>query len=148
MAIITPAAPHSHPTLRSLLSIADRARARLEQELTASGVTFQQYNVLRILADAGPAGVPTLEVAERLMERAPGITRLMDRLERLGFVSRTRGEDRRRVMCAITPIGTELVGAVQPAVAEIEESVVRCLNPNVLGALNHFLNRIRGAMKE
>ena len=148
MATIPPSASRTLPAIRSLLSIADRTRARLEQELTARGITFQQYNVLSILADAGPEGIPTLEVAERLMERAPGITRLMDRLERLGFVSRTRGEDRRRVLCAITPRGAELVGAVQPAVVEIEESIVRCLNANELGALNHFLGRIRAGMKE
>ena len=139
-----PTAPsRHHAVVRSLLSIADHVRARLERDLAARGITFQQYNVLVILADAGPEGVPTLEVAERLMERAPGITRLMDRLERQGFVTRTRGQDRRKVLCSITPQGLELVESIRPAVSQFEESVVGCLNPNELGALNHFLNRMR-----
>lgn len=133
----------THTAIRSLLSIADRIRAILERELAGHGITFQQYNVLRILADAGPEGLPTLEVADRLLERAPGVTRLMDRLERRGLVTRTRGKDRRQVLCALTEAGASLVHGMHPAVTLAEQSAVSCLNPNELGALDHFLNRIR-----
>ena len=98
-----------------------------------------------ILADAGSEGLPTLEVAERLLERAPGVTRLMDRLERRGLVTRRGGEDRRQVFCAATDSGAAIVGQLRPTVALAEEAVVSCLNPHELGVLNHFLNRICAA---
>jgi hypothetical protein len=53
-------------------------------------ITSQQYNVLRILRGAGLGGLPTLDIAERLIEQAPGITRLLDRLEGKKLVRRER----------------------------------------------------------
>jgi hypothetical protein len=55
---------------------------RLAGVVEPHGVTLQQYNVLRILRGAGEGGLPTLEIAQRMIEHAPGITRLLDRLER------------------------------------------------------------------
>src|SRR5260370_3464978 len=52
------------------------------------GITSQQFNVLRILRGAGLGGLPTLDIAERMIEQAPGITRLLDRLERKKLVPR------------------------------------------------------------
>ncbi|HEU4827974.1 MAG TPA: MarR family transcriptional regulator [Gemmatimonadales bacterium] len=127
----------------SLLAISDGVRRVLERDLDTRDITFQQYNVLRILAPAGAEGLATLAVAERLLERTPGVTRLMDRLERQGFVSRTRGSDRRQVLCSITEAGAALVTELQPSVERAEQSVLACLNPNELGALQHFLNRLR-----
>ena len=48
---------------------------------TQHGITSQQFNVLRILRGAGLGGLPTLDIAEKMIEQAPGITRLLDRLE-------------------------------------------------------------------
>jgi DNA-binding MarR family transcriptional regulator len=137
-----------HAAIRSLLAIADRIRGGLERELTPHEITFQQYNVLRILADAGAEGLPTLEVAERLMERTPGITRLMDRLEGRGLVTRKRGADRRQVLCSISDAGAKVVTELHPTVAAVEQSAVIGLNPNELGAFNHFLNRIRAGIRD
>lgn len=127
----------------SLLGIAEGVRRRLEGDLAAHGITLQQFSVLRVLVEAGEAGLPTLAVADRLLERAPGVTRLMDRLERQGLVVRARGTDRRQVICAASPAGAALVAKVLPGVTQVEESIVACLNPNELGALMHFLNRVR-----
>jgi DNA-binding MarR family transcriptional regulator len=141
-------APPRHQTaLRALLAIADEVRNVVEREVLDRGITFQQYNVLRILADADAEGLPTLVVAERLLERAPGVTRLMDRLERQGLAARTRGADRRQVFCAITEKGSSLLNDLRPRVERAEESVVSGLNPNELAALSHFLNRIRSRLR-
>src|SRR3954469_12194729 len=76
----------------------DRLRA-LEDELFARHrLTAQQYNALRLLRGVHPAGRRTLELAARLISRAPDITRLIDRLETRGLVERTRLEDNRRVV--------------------------------------------------
>src|SRR6478735_11133973 len=75
----------------------DRLRA-LEDELFAQhDLTPQQYNALRLLRAVHPAGLRTLELASRLISRAPDITRLIDRLEGRGLVCRTRLADNRRV---------------------------------------------------
>ena len=67
------------------------------------GITSQQFNVLRILRGAGLGGLPTLDIAERMIEQAPGITRLLDRLEGKKLVRRERPADnRRQVLCYIT----------------------------------------------
>ena len=74
------------------------------------GITSQQFSVLRILRGAGLGGLPTLVIAERMIEQAPGITRLLDRLEGKKLVRRERPSDnRRQVLCYITKPGLDLL---------------------------------------
>ncbi|MDH3271649.1 MAG: MarR family transcriptional regulator [Gemmatimonadota bacterium] len=79
----------------ALLRTADDSKRFISHVLEPAGVTLQQYNVLRILRGAGKDGLPTLVVGERMVERTPGVTRLIDRMERKGWVERSRcTEDR------------------------------------------------------
>jgi DNA-binding MarR family transcriptional regulator len=104
-----------------LLRTADLLRRMLEQALEPLGVTAQQYNVLRILRGARPEPLPTLEIAERMIERTPGITRLLDRLEAKKLVRRDRCEsDRRQVLCTITAAGLDLLRDADAIVSDIE----------------------------
>ena len=88
-------------------------------------VTLQQYNVLRILRGAGPAGLPTLEIAARMIERSPGITRLLDRLEARGLVRRVRcPDDRRQVIGHATDKAARLLSALErPLAGAIRQSL-------------------------
>ncbi len=87
----------------SVLKTADVLRRRIAKALESTGLSNEQYNVLRILRGAGKAGLPTLDVASRMIEQAPAITRLMDKLEAKKLVHRVRcKEDRRQVLCYIT----------------------------------------------
>lgn len=88
----------------------DRLRA-LEDDLFAGyDLTAQQYNVLRLLKAARPDTVPTLALGERLVSRAPDVTRMIDRLEDRGLVGRERQPgDRRVVRVGITDAGLALV---------------------------------------
>jgi DNA-binding MarR family transcriptional regulator len=97
----------------------DRLRA-LEDELFARyDLTAQQYNALRLLKAARPETMPTLLLADRLVSRAPDITRMIDRLEERGLVSRERlKEDRRVVRVAITTTGLTLVKEIAGPLAE------------------------------
>ena len=79
-----------------LLRTADVIRRYFDSVVEPQGLTLQQYNVLRILRGAGPDGLPTLEVADRMVERAPGITRMLDRLMAKGLVVRERSTRDRR----------------------------------------------------
>src|SRR5438128_7791686 len=88
----------------ALMRTADLVRRHATALLEPHGLTLQQYNVLRILRGAGADGLPTLEIADRMIEQTPGITRLLDRLEAKELVRRQRcPKDRRQHLCWITP---------------------------------------------
>jgi DNA-binding MarR family transcriptional regulator len=127
-----------------LMRTADLLRRLLEQALEPSGVTAQQYNVLRILRGARPESLPTLEIAERMIERTPGITRLLDRLEAKKLVRRDRCEsDRRQVLCTITAAGLELLRDVDAVVNDIESRSLSRLGEVKLRQLIQLLDAIR-----
>jgi DNA-binding MarR family transcriptional regulator len=105
--------------LVALMRTASLVRRAIGQRVEAYGISPAQYNVLRILRGAGPDGLPTLVVRERLIEEAPGITRVMDKLEEAGHVSRKRAKDDRRVVhCVITDQGLRLLTAMDVLVRE------------------------------
>ena len=106
-----------------LLSVADRLRQGLSTVLQRHDVTLAQYNVMRALRDAPPEGLPTLVAGAQLIEHAPGITRMMDRLEAKGWVTRARSlEDRRQVLCSLTATARELVDALEDPMARAMEA--------------------------
>jgi DNA-binding MarR family transcriptional regulator len=79
------------------------------QVLKKEDLSPTQYNVLRILRGA-PDGLPCGEIANRMITRDPDITRLLDRLEKRGLISRSREtKDRRTVMARITADGLKLL---------------------------------------
>ena len=119
-----------------LFRTADHLRRLLCSVVEPGGITLQQYNVLRILRGAGTSGLPTLEIADRMIEQAPGVTRILDRMELKGLVSRERcAEDRRQVLCYITGAGSALLaaldepmhGAARQAMAPLRAGDVRLL---------------------
>src|SRR4051812_27911300 len=100
----------AHEALLSVLRTAAVVQRITAQVVEPSGITVQQYNVLRILRGAGEAGLPTLAIRDRMVEEAAGITRLLDKLESAGHVVRERSTpDRRQVLCHITPKGVALL---------------------------------------
>src|SRR6187402_3588679 len=72
-----------------------RTAAALEhtfaQAIKGYEVTSTQYNVLRILRGAGSEGLCRNEVGQRLVTKVPDVTRLLDRMEAAGLISRERG---------------------------------------------------------
>ena len=91
----------------------------LEELLKGAGVSLTQYNVLRILRGAGPEGLTRNEIRDRLVNRMPDVTRLLDRMEDAGWVSRVRGtEDRRCVATHLTKSGRSLVDSLDAPVNE------------------------------
>ncbi len=99
--------PFPHPADEAFLNLQRTAgwlMRSVEETLRSFGLTHPQYNVLRILAGAGAGGLPCGEISKRLITRDPDITRLLDRMQKLGHVERGRGiEDRRVVRAHITP---------------------------------------------
>lgn len=97
----------------------DRLKLLEEDVFGQVGLSAQQYNALRLLQSAHPASMPTLELGSRLISRAPDMTRLLDRLEQRGLLSRERRPDNRRVVeVSITPKGLELLDGIHGKVQE------------------------------
>jgi DNA-binding MarR family transcriptional regulator len=103
----------------ALLSVAVAAGAindLVDEICEEYGLTRQQFNVLRILRGVHPEGHPRCEIAQRMVERAPDVTRLVDRLQARGLVRRVRGgHDQRQAITRITPKGLKLLETIQPA---------------------------------
>lgn len=128
----------------AILRTADVVRSALAAVIEPQGITMQQYNVLRILRGAYPEPLATLEIGDRLIERTPGITRLLDRLEEKELVRRQRcAEDRRQVHCWITAAGLELLGQLDGPVDRADDEVVSGLTREELVVLNELLERVR-----
>lgn len=139
----------SQEAFLALLRTADDMRRRVSQVLEPAGVTLQQYNVLRILRGAGPNGLATLAIAERMVERTPGVTRLIDRMEEKGWVTRVRcTEDRRRVWCRITEQGLHLLAPLDPQVNAVDDSLEQVLEQDELAALIRYLDLLRDRLNQ
>jgi len=153
---------HQMPGRRMALADADCAlaglRVALEMMLAAERVrwpylellagegdlTLQQYNVLRILRGAGASGLPTLDIVERMVEEAPGITRLIDRLESKKLVVRKRCKtDRRQVFCCITERGLALLDGLDEPLHAAEKAALGALSEKQLGQLLSLLDKAR-----
>jgi DNA-binding MarR family transcriptional regulator len=132
-----------------LMRTADVVKRQLARAVEPEGITLQQYNVLRILRGSGDDGLPTLEIAQRMIEQAPGITRLMDRLEAKRLVRRERcPHDRRQVLCWITPSGRRVLDGLEAPVAEAGRHALRLLERAQLALLVRSLDAIRAAHDE
>lgn len=131
----------------SLLRTADLARNRFTDLFGPEGVTFQQYNVLRILRGAGPAGLPTLEIGARMIERTPGVTRIIDRLEAKGWVERERcATDRRQVFCRITPAGSALLARLDRPVDANDDAMFADIPEGDLEVFIRVLDELRSSL--
>ena len=102
-----------------------------------------QYNVLRILRGS-PEGLPCSEIANRMITRDPDVTRLLDRMEKRGLISRSRdSKDRRTVIGKITPQGLKLLARLDEPVQEIHRRQLGHLGRNRLRALTELLAAAR-----
>jgi DNA-binding MarR family transcriptional regulator len=111
--------------------------------LKAEDLSLTQYNVLRILRGA-PQGLPCGEIASRMITRDPDVTRLLDRMEKRGLISRAReSRDRRMVRARITPEGLKLVDRMDEPVQKIHRRQLGHLGKDRLRALGEILTAAR-----
>ncbi len=138
----------SEEAVVGLLLTADAIERRLNEVVEPEGITGQQFNVLRILRGTHPEPLPTLEIAARMIEKTPGITRLLDRLDAKGLARRDRGtDDRRCVYCRITPKGLELLARLDEPVHQVATSAFRgtraIARRELIAALDHVREALR-----
>lgn len=116
----------------------------VDRVLGPHGLSMTQYNVLRILRGAGPDGLCRNEIGQRLITRMPDVTRLLDRMEAAGLVSRIRStEDRRLVNTSLTKRGRTLVDDLDPEIARVHREQLGHLTDTELRTLVALLNRAR-----
>jgi DNA-binding MarR family transcriptional regulator len=95
----------------------DRLRIEEDSLFESVGLTAQQYNALRLLRGKHPGSLATLDLAERLVSRAPDITRLLDKLERRKLIRRERPASNRRIVAVrVTDAGLRLLETLDEAV--------------------------------
>jgi DNA-binding MarR family transcriptional regulator len=139
-----PFASRSEEAVIGLMRTADVIRRRLCAVLEEEDITAQQYNVLRILRGAGERGLPTLEIADRMIEQAPGITRMIDRLIAKQLVIRERcAEDRRVVYGAITEEGRRMLARLDDPVQQADRAALDALTAEDLRKLITLLDAVR-----
>ncbi len=128
----------------NLLRTADALQAELVAVLKPTGLSQTGFNVLHILRGAGEYGLTSREVGQRMITRDPDLTRLLDRLETRGLVTRLRCEkDRRRVYSKLTPAGAQLLAEYDgPVVAKLHETLAH-LGPEKLAKLTELLIEAR-----
>ena len=116
-----------------------------DEVLKPHGISAQQFNVLRILRGAEPDGLCRNELRDRMLSRMPDMTRLLDRMEEAGLVSRERGDrDRRLVRTNITPHGLAILAELDDKVVAEHERSLGHLTEDQLRTLIALLTLARG----
>ena len=129
-----------------LLRTTDMLSRGLVTILKPEDLSSTQYNVLRILRGA-PEGLPCGEIAKRMITRDPDITRLLDRLEKFGLISRSReARDRRTVMARITDAGLKLLARLDEPVQEAHRKQLGHLGRERLRLLTDLLREARSQL--
>ena len=128
----------------NVVRTADVLRHALRQGLKPYGITETQYNALRILRGAGEHGLTCSEIAHRLISHDPDITRLLGRMEREGWVLRTRDDkDRRTVLTQITPKGLKKLDELDGLVVEVVNRLLAHVGKEDLQMLVRLLENVR-----
>lgn len=139
-----PFARRSEEALVSIMRTAAILDHVWQDALKGFGVTPTQYNVLRILRGAGKDGLCGREVGERLVSKVPDVSRLLDRMEDLGLMTRERDPaDRRHVTARITPKGLKILVEVEPTLRALEERFTGAVPAGALKDLIDTLGTIR-----
>jgi DNA-binding MarR family transcriptional regulator len=128
----------------NVLRTADVLQQRITAVLKPFKLSPSQYNVLRILRGAGPEGLACRVIGQRMITRDPDITRLLDRLETRGLLTRRRDQKDRRVITArVTPDGLRLLEMLDQPIAEGGRQALQHLGEQRLKTLIELLEFAR-----
>ncbi len=134
--------------LVSLLRTTDVLRERFEQIIRPFNISMTQYNVLRILRGAEPAGRTCGEIGERMIAREPDVTRLLERMDKAGLIKRTRdSQDRRVVVTRITSGGLKLLDELEPMLRELD-GLLKPMGERKIETMLKLLDEVREHVRE
>jgi DNA-binding MarR family transcriptional regulator len=138
-----PFASRAQEAALNLARTNDRIAIRFERLFRDYGLTPSQYNILRIVRGEGKP-LPILEIASRTVTVVPGITGLIDRLEKAEFAARRRcTEDRRVIYVEILPKGLEVLGRLDQPVLDLHRELMGHLSDKELKELIRLLEKVR-----
>ncbi len=130
----------------AIMRTSDLLENRLARLLRENGLTLSQYNVLRILRGEGKP-LPCLEVAERMIQVAPAITRVVDQLLSLELISKTQSNaDRRIFTVELKPAALQLLAELDQPVLDLHATLMNGVNKSDLKFLIQTLEAIRAAI--
>lgn len=136
-----------HEAMLSILVCSDSVSRALDELVAPFGITSAQYNVLRILRGVYPNGHPRREISSRMIQVSPDVTRLIDRLEKNGFVHRTKGvEDKRQSVTIISKKGLDALESIQPHLATFEMRLFKDISDNEALVLTKLCDKLLGSM--
>src|SRR5437667_12489938 len=128
----------------ALLETADTIGQEAEQLVKTAGLTGAQYNVLRILRGAEPKGLACRAIGDRMISHDPDMTRLLDRMEKRGLISRERqSDDRRVVKTRITAPGLGLLKPLDQPAHDPHKRQFRHMSAARLKILSDLLEEVR-----
>lgn len=134
------------PRVEAVLNLylaANHMRKFSEQVCSDFGISHQQYNILRILRGAHPDGLRCADIRDRMLDRAPDITRRLDSLVEMGLVERERSDDdRRAVISKITKKGLDLLKRMDEPITGLEDILADRLTLKECKQLSDLLEKI------
>lgn len=137
--------PH-HEALLGLMLANATIESMLDEAFQGTGLTQPQYNVLRILNGAHPGAHPRGEIARRMVRRAPDLTRMLDRLVRMGLVEREKGDrDHRQSLARITGKGRALLDQLHPRVQQMHHLLANRMSAPEAQQLADLLEKVYGS---
>jgi len=141
----------AHEAMLALMVTASQIQSDSDKLCNAFGISSQQYNILRILRGAetdGSHGRSCGEIAERMIDRAPDVTRRIDALVKAGLVERDRSdEDRRVVLTRITKKGLALLEKMHPEMVAREQKLLESIPDQDLAELTRVCEQLLAAMQ-
>jgi DNA-binding MarR family transcriptional regulator len=139
--------PFANIEEEALLSIrrtSERLQHHTVQIFKPHGITPTQYNVLRILREAGDNGLRCSEIGERLVSSDPDITRLLGRLQKQKLIKRKRDpKDKRVIYATITAEGQRLLREMDPLINEGLKNTLKDMSREKLTTLVSLLEEVR-----
>ena len=136
----------AHEAVLSVLVTYPWVMGTLARVMAPHGITPAQYNALRILRGRHPEPATCAYIGERLLDRTPDVTRLLDRLVRAGLVTRRRAaHDRRVAEITATDRALELLRRLDPEVETALRQLTEALSDDELRTLSVLLEKLRAA---
>ncbi|WP_158821169.1 MarR family winged helix-turn-helix transcriptional regulator [Granulicella sp. S156] len=133
----------------SILRTASELSHTSDKFLREFGISQPQYNVLRILRGAGAEGLCRNEISARMVTATPDMSRLLDRMERSGWITRERDEnDRRQVSTFITDSGRKLLTLMESPITQQTHRLLEGVKSSDLKMLLDVLAQIRNRHAE
>lgn len=132
----------------AVLRSSDVLENRLARLLRDHDLTLSQYNVLRILRGEGKP-LACLEVADRMIQVAPAITRVVNQLLELSLITKTQSaEDRRVFEIELTPSASRLLKALDQPILDLHASLLSNVSKTDLKTLIRILEEMRAGIQE